>query len=535
MPHPHTVLQPNPVNLTLARLDDFFDATAPWQRRLWDCGLVLGLRELSAAVEWVEHKTLSSGTLSWLSRDLERLQGPDRGVGDRVLRQHLQRSLRSSLKNGNAHHRMLNEIIDRVDDSYLARWEQAAAEASRPPSPERFARAIASYLLDAGFSQRFLHRWAQQLAATSLADIAAAAGDLISGHLPATFEVLVPFEAVSNDQHNRDSDAAWKSKRFVNEWLAENGTPFEGRVAGGFLYTVTARDWHSAAEEVREIVDRLQARATYSRKLTRLKDFGILVVKGSQKPFPLQRPIRGGFVLSLVREQRLYAVHERTPLDNALELAAPMNHGSIATAISGGWSAVEALLLRGDDESDEGRGVLAADRMAALIACSWPRAELTKLSYAHTPQSPDRLSIQMRNLDGASANRERARAVSDWIVAGNRLVLTDPRDVASEARMKGLLASPSANLQEVQRHMVSAMRRLYRHRNLVMHGGATHLQTLSMTLRTVTPLVGAGLDRIAHASIVRATTPVELATKAELHMSLLRSAEEPPNVVDLLE
>ncbi|WP_159733096.1 integrase [Arthrobacter sp. 9V] len=527
--------RPDGLALALARLDDFFDVNSPWHQRLWDCGLVLGLRELSDAVEWVEHKTLSPGTLSWLARDLERLQGPDQGAGDKVLRQQLQRVLRSTLKHGNAHHRMLNEIITRLDDGYLNRWELAARDENRPPSPERFARAVGAHLLDAGFSQRFLHHWVKNLQVLSLADLSIEAQKLLGSNLPRTFDVLIPFAAVSNDQHNRDSDSAWRPAKYVNEWIRENQTHIEGRLGGGFEYTVTARDSHMAAEEGREIVDRLKARATYSRKQTHLRDFGVLIVRGRSEPFPLQRPGRGTFVLSLVREQKLYAVQERTRLDNALELAAPMNHGSIATAVSGGWSAVETLLLRGDDESEEGRGVLAADRMAALTACSWPRAELTKLSHAHKPTVPDRLAHQMSVLLGESTNRDRAKLAAEWINSGNSLALARLSDFASEERMRKLLASPSATLGEVKRHMVSAMRRLYRHRNLVMHGGATHLDTLSMTLRTVAPLVGAGLDRIAHAAIVQQSTPVELASRAELHLNLLRSTTEAPLLVDLLE
>lgn len=523
------------VSLVCARLQDFFDVHAPWQRRLWDCGLVLGLQELSDAVEWVDRKSLSPGALSWLSSDLERLQGPDKGVGDKILRQQLQKALRSPLKQGNAHHRALNEIIAWIEDGYLMRWEKEAASPTSSPSPERFARAIAAHLLDAGFSQIFLHSWIKNLQVKTPADIAQAARHLLETHKLRSFEVLIPFEAVSNDQHNRDDDDAWKSKKFVNDWLKFNGTSIPGRIAGGFLYPVTARDQISAAEEAREIVDRLKARATYSRKTTKLKDFGVLVIKGEPLALPLQRPVRGGFVLSLVREKRLYAVSERTPLDNALELAAPMNHGSIATAISGGWSAIEALLLRGDDTSEEGRGVIAADRMATLTACSWPRAELTTLAYAHHPEVPDQLSHQMDAVGEESENRERARLVANWIASGHKLNLKRASDLASEERIRSLLTNPARNLSEVRRHMTSAMRRLYRHRNLVMHGGATHLNTLSMTLRTVTPLLGAGLDRLAHASIVRDSSPVELASRAELRLALLRSPDAAPSLVDLLE
>lgn len=80
------VEQPESVAFVCARLEDFFDVNAQWHRRPWDYGFVLGLRELSAAVEWVEYKSLSTGTLKWLSRDPERLQGPDQGVGDKIVK-----------------------------------------------------------------------------------------------------------------------------------------------------------------------------------------------------------------------------------------------------------------------------------------------------------------------------------------------------------------------------------------------------------------------------------------------------------------
>lgn len=497
--------------------------------------MLLGLRELSDAVEWVDRGSLSAGALKWLSTDLERLQGPDRGIGDRIVRGQLQNALRSPLQYGNAHHRLLNEIIGWIEDGYLTRWKIAASEPSSQLSPERFARAIASHLLDSGFSQSFLHSWVGALKVQTLAEIAESASELLESRKPRSFEVLIPFEAVSNDESNRDTNSAWMPSKFVNAWLKENGTSISGRIAGGFLYVVTARDRISAAEEAREIVDRLKARATYSRKTTNLRDFGLLVVKGEASALPLQRPVRGGFVLSLVREKRLYDVSERTPLDNALELAAPMNHGSIATAIAGGWSAVEALLLRGDDASPEGRGVMAADRMAALTACSWPRAELTTLAYAHNPETPDRLSRGITGISSGSENREKSRLVEDWLRSGHRLALKRSSDLASEERVRNLLINPASNLTQVKRHMTSAMRRLYRHRNIVMHGGATHLNTLSMTLRTVTPLLGAGLDRITHATIVSESSPLELASKAELRLKLLRSENDAPALVDLLE
>jgi hypothetical protein len=57
---------------------------------------------------------------------------------------------------------------------------------------------------------------------------------------------------------------------------------------------------------------------------------------------------------------------------------------------------------------------------------------------------------------------------------------------------------------------------------------------LDATLRTAAPLVGAGLDRVAHAYLVHGTTPLALAATAETSLALA-GAQDAPLVTDLLE
>jgi hypothetical protein len=89
-------------------------------------------------------------------------------------------------------------------------------------------------------------------------------------------------------------------------------------------------------------------------------------------------------------------------------------------------------------------------------------------------------------------------------------------------------------LADVARAFRVALRRLYRTRNLILHGGATQSVALAASLRTAAPLVGAGLDRIVHAAYAEGLAPFDLAARAEVTLSLV-DGETGLSVVDLLE
>jgi len=79
-----------------------------------------------------------------------------------------------------------------------------------------------------------------------------------------------------------------------------------------------------------------------------------------------------------------------------------------------------------------------------------------------------------------------------------------------------------------------SLRRLYRQGNIVLHGGSTESVALDAALRTAAPLVGAGLDRVAHAYLADGITPLALAATAETSLALVGAQDAPP-VTDLLE
>ena len=238
--------------------------------------------------------------------------------------------------------------------------------------------------------------------------------------------------------------------------------------------------------------------------------------------------------MSLATEGQLFEIgHDRGPnatgwrrdIDDALELAAGLNHGPITPAVAGAWAALESLLAISQD-SDESEGhVSAARRAAALVACSWPRAELTALSYRVAAGKSRALD---ESLAASESNRDRAEVIQSHIRQYGGIPIERgwrlSSDSAAVQRMKGLIENPRPVLKDVHDYAESALRRLYRHRNIILHGGAPSDRSTGPGLRLAAPLVGAALDRITHAAFVRQVAPLELAAQAEVALNLAGDA-----------
>lgn len=91
-----------------------------------------------------------------------------------------------------------------------------------------------------------------------------------------------------------------------------------------------------------------------------------------------------------------------------------MEYPSAGAAVTGGWSAIEALLIR----PGEGSRQLAADRLASLIACSLPRDELTPLAYRHLENANDNLA---QALSKAHTNFDKVQTVESHLREGHPL------------------------------------------------------------------------------------------------------------------
>ena len=130
---------------------------------------------------------------------------------------------------------------------------------------------------------------------------------------------------------------------------------------------------------------------------------GRVWIKGEIKQYRLDLTRRGVWVEALERENELYDAHSTGRIDAAIELLSHLQSSSPAAAVAGGWAAIEALLSEPDDRAG------AADRLAMLVACSYPRAELTALSYDLARED----GALAERLEGVLENRRRCDVVVD--------------------------------------------------------------------------------------------------------------------------
>ena len=511
-----------------ARLLDFFGQATPWHRRLWNPGLVLTLRETLEASEAVRFAVLSKSSLQLLCNSTMKLAGVDPGAGSSKQKSLLQQCLQARFQHGGRlDHEIVQQVTRDISENYLARWARSLGDAKCRPHPERTARSIASHLLDAGFSSDYLHRWwtfriYYESGYQSLADLAEEAHKLVKLP-PREYELMIGFKQ-NLPQQQGGGPSSFADAPTVSRWLREKQFDVSGvRQKGGIIMKVEARDPRSAVEIAEEAFDKLSARVAVGTR-GHLKTTETVWIAGQKDLFKFGSRSRSVEVHALQREGQVYSQAKPGIVDAAIELLAPLASSSPSVAVAGGWAAIEALLSEPGD-----RGV-AADRMASLVACSFPRAELTLLSYKVENENKDIADTLKR----CSCNRDRAHVLATAIQkAKSSVKLSSESDKAALHRMRHLLTNPYDVLLDIEGHVMSALRRLYRQRNIVLHWGRTDAVALRASLRTAAPLVGAGMDRIAHAWFVEGTRALELTARASIALRTAGSTNE-RSCVDLL-
>lgn len=296
------------------------------------------------------------------------------------------------------------------------------------------------------------------------------------------------------------------------------------RQNGGIEISATARDPYAAVAAIREKLDAMAARVALG--LTgRLQIYHRVWIRGQAKPFDLFRVRHRAEIHSLRREHQLYTVAEASSLlDSAIALMQPVNGGNLSAAISGSWGAIEALLYSPGD----GDRVTAGERFADIVACSFPRAELTALSHSLRDSSPLAAIVQR-----LSENKARAREVALAIQNNDPILVQRATDEAALDRVRAIAQNPATALRDVQQHLSAAFRRLYRSRNLILHWGRVGGDIRRCCLRTAGPLMGAGVDRIAHSWLIEGLHPLGLASRAAASLASIKKGGA--NLVDLLE
>lgn len=517
--------QVNPPDaVAVGRLLEFLSPTPPWSRSLWSIGLILGMHELCEACNVLREGTLSDASVKRICAALQRKAGQDPALTNEE-KTHLRQQISAVPKaDGPAHH-AVSQMAALFETDYLLRWARVAAQPHL--EVERFARSVASHLLDLGFSAQHLHGLIRaHLNAEQPITLSEICEDL---HRELTRSPIRPFQVLlafsKPPRVSQGLPADWIRGQDVVAWLHAHGFDSANvRAPVGVVLTVEARDSGAAAQSAREISDRFAARARIATGVPLIRQ-GSLWVAGDGAPVSLAGESRGVRVKELDREGRIFSTSAvGDSVDAALELLAHLDESSPPAAIAGGWGAIEGLL------ADPGDRATAADNLAALVACSFPRAELTSLSYIVASEH----AATGARLAALQNNRDRSRLTAQLILDGQFPQLRSGADRAAVARIGKLLGNPSRELVTIKETIAESFHRLYRQRNLILHGGRLDSVTLKASLRTVAKLAGAGMDRITHGHYVQAFRPLELVARADLSIALINRSTA-LTCVDLLE
>lgn len=517
----------NPVNPqdpeAVGRLLEFLSPNPPWYRSLWSIGLILGLSELHEACAALRGGMLSEAAVRKICSALVRKAGKDPTLTDQE-KAYLRTQIKDVPKaDGPAHHAVA-EMAAFLEKDYIKRWERVVSGDAF--TIEHFARSIASHLLDVGFSAPHLHVFIKDRMnasqRVSLAELCEELHGEISKSPHRQFQVLLAFSKPPKIAAGTPKE--WLQGKAVIEWLIANRfdkTDIRAPVA--ILLNVEARDAAGAAQAAREELDRYAARTLIATGEP-LMSLPWLWVKGEKAPVPQSSASRGVRVTELYRENLIFSPATSKSIDAAFEMLAHLDESSPPAAIAGGWGAIEGLL------ADPGDRAMAAENLAALVTCSFPRAELTALSFR---AEKEHASIA-EYLKPCGSNRERSRVLAQLILDNKLPSMHATAERAAVLRVKKVLNNPSPELLTVKEAIAEAFHRLYRQRNMILHGGRLDSVTLTASLRTVAKLTGAGMDRITHGHYVQSLGPLELVARADMSIALINK-QNAISCVDLLE
>lgn len=514
---------------------DFLHRRTPWHRRLWAPGTVLGLHEVVEYSQVRRDGGLPPDGLKYVAEAMKREVEADPACA--AFKAELVALLDKGHTLGPNDEEQILHLANRAGDQYLDRWTAAVAGADSP-SYERTARSVTAHLLDQGFSSDHLYRWLDadrhNHDAPALDRLLAEATAMVRTTAARTYDVLVPC-FVPGPPADLPPSIVWRDAEATAIWL-DDQRPGEAkpRQGGSFTFAVSARDPWAAVETVNDLMARISARVQVGRPgVGTVRTAGVAYISGNAREFVLQPPRRQLDIHALHRQGVLYKVDpaDALQLDDALELAAYMETGSAGAAVTGGWAAIEGVLLYPGEKGH----VVAADRLARIVACSVGRAELTPLARVHEAHGDDQLAADLQALDDEAPNFVRVQLVERHLRNGGDLAVEDLSDRAAVDRISAILANPATELSSICRYIQDTFRRLYNQRNLVMHGGTFRSVALPATLRTAPPLVGAGLDRVVHARLA-ARDPIEplaLSARAEAELRM-QGSDAGSWLVDLL-
>lgn len=509
--------------LLVHRILEQIEPWTPWYRRAWEGGSLLALREFSNSLRWVPEKVLAQSAIDRLARQIKAGLGLDAGFTGLAIRSQLDDLLRGKMVFSSQRHRQLDHLIQFTEARYFGAWRSHLSKADSAINVERAAQYLAPAVLDRGFEGEWLRKQINGLVKRGgdALDVLDELERLFNSE-PTLHKGLVLIMEVS-DQIELQKSPQWRSREatlaILDSWKDKRFDSIA--LVGALEFEVMALDPGSAAQIVAERITRFRTQLLFEAgSPTLVHDPYFRTPVGSKLLVQRRKAV---LLRSRTASEKLRAgivlTGHPTALDDALQLASPLTDGPDTLAASSAWASIESLLTDPSDGDERGFGgkAIAADRAAAILTAAWGRAELGRLSYFIADEAANaRLHGQLSSIDETS---DRAIAVYSWLRSGNSLSVIDLRSQQALNRMLELAHNPKTVLSRVQKQMNHALHRLYRQRNMVLHGGEVRPVGLASTLLFSGPLISAVLDQMIHAEQFHGVGPLALAARAEVSLA----------------
>ncbi len=382
-------------------------------------------------------------------------------------------------------------------------------------APETAAARIAAFLLDEGISSTWVANWLsyQQKYESQLLTLAELIERLRDHYANSrTFaELLVVVK--SRIALPRPAPDPWLNKPQAEQWLNRHGVSLDGlRVEAGLRLLRAHWDIYAFLAEARDVVNRMAARHSlaFDRHLEVHQEVWIKGVERKKLYLPEGRVSR--VVKSIATRDRLFELElESQDLDNAVQILSAADLGSKPTAITSLWATLEALFVR---SGDRGYNVVAAKRAAFIATAALIRFELLLAMIEHRKHGQDALAGQLRNVP---ADVGPGILFEEALRNGNPPTAKRPLQIMASERLTGWLNAP-ARLLAIRAEVEDSLKRLYRQRNLVLHGGVYQSPGLEPTLRSASVIVSAVVDQIARISTRPRPSALEFAASVEMRL-----------------
>lgn len=520
--------QPESSQLVLARMKELVDNQTSWHRALWQVGTTVAICEVAEAADatWTGSIT-SPEALRDVQSGSSRQVLRDAGLGPMDVREKYQAAIEAlpakQTPGSPAQRAVVEQYAERARNEYLLRWADHIRKGQLAANEvEVAARLATAHLLDEGFHKSHIHGWLTNTPSdTPLEDVLTSGHDMLQSGLR-QFNLVLPVTKVDpkvaphltqQEASPEEYSAAFEASTNVGLFARER------TVATALRLSFDARDPYSAVAMAVTWMQRLEDRVsvglgrsgiTFGERIVDTTTRKIREFRGEARPLNLPSLQRNGQYMATPSSSGAQA-----RVDDALGMLAANQHRSTPTGIASIWAALEALL-----GMPGAKGVEAADRLADIVACSFPRAEVSELARRWERQGSDDLSARLVEL---STTAEKASLMMQRIMSGAAPSFEAPKDIAAISRMEQLIADPAGVLARVREYYVATFRRLYYQRNFIMHAGKLDSVSLRATSRTAPQLVAAGIDRLVNANFAGGLEPHGLAARARIEIGMLGS------------